>query len=259
MIDVHTHMGQFFKLYISPARLSSFMKQIGAEKYAVSSTSMCEENDQKVLDEFHQLEEIDGNNILPTLWITPRLLIEDKEHLYLDSGIPWKYVKIHPELHPNVWDKDEELFGGLMDVVNELKVPLLIHTGETEGCNPLLFTKFAEKYPQNIFVFAHGRPRQETLEALKRPNILSDTALTPIENIKAFVEAGYEDKIMWGTDSCIILHYRPETDLEQDYKNRLSDLKKVVSETAFTKITSDNAKSVFGLRDMSTPPFKKSD
>ena len=70
-VDSHIHVGQFNDLYISPACISKLMTDVGVDYYAVSSTSMCEENYPKVLEELRCLIKLDGNKVLPIMWVTP--------------------------------------------------------------------------------------------------------------------------------------------------------------------------------------------
>lgn len=71
LIDSHVHVGQFTSFYISPIDLSQLMNKIGVDYYAVSSTTMCDEDYQKVLSEIYELIRLDGEKVLPVMWITP--------------------------------------------------------------------------------------------------------------------------------------------------------------------------------------------
>ena len=42
--DSHIHVGQFRDIYTSPEELVSFLDKVGVEKFAVSSTSIWEED-----------------------------------------------------------------------------------------------------------------------------------------------------------------------------------------------------------------------
>lgn len=246
MIDSHVHFGQFYDRYTSALELSCFMKEVGAERYAVSSTTMCEENYEKVVGEFRQLISLDGEKVIPVLWITPQLLLEHKESVFLDSGINWRCVKIHPALCPNVWNGNSELNDTLLSIVRELKVPLLIHTGETEGCNPRLFESIVKENADITFILAHGRPLNDTQDLmLKYPNVYADTAFMPVQSIRQLVDCNLTDRVLWGTDFPIIRHYQEGVDLVPWYEGILAELISVIGMVAFNRITELNAESLF--------------
>ena len=53
--DSHIHVGQFRDIYTFPEELVSFLDKVGVEKFAVSSTSIWEEDYDKVLHEIQTL------------------------------------------------------------------------------------------------------------------------------------------------------------------------------------------------------------
>ena len=55
MIDSHIHVGQFNDLYIEPSAIHNLMAELNVDYYAVSSTTICEENYPKVIDELQEL------------------------------------------------------------------------------------------------------------------------------------------------------------------------------------------------------------
>ena len=58
MIDTHIHVGQFFDWYFAPSDVHELMEQLHVSHYAVSSTSVCEEIYEKVLDELRELIDV---------------------------------------------------------------------------------------------------------------------------------------------------------------------------------------------------------
>ena len=71
LIDSHVHVRKFFDRYYSPIMISSLMKCVGVTKYVVSSTTICNEDYPRVIEEFHQLMSLDADRVLPVMWITP--------------------------------------------------------------------------------------------------------------------------------------------------------------------------------------------
>lgn len=147
-------------------------------------------------------------------------------------------------------------------------IPLILHVGS--GKEPELREEnidislkssiyIAEKYPDNLFVFAHlGRLDRRLEEALNLDNVLLDTAAlslkevledfisldssnlaskNPKDIIRHLIEEGYEDKIMWGSDEPYGLSYKKEMDYVLDNSYKISK----------RKIIYKNAKKLFRL------------
>ena len=53
MIDVHTHIGQFYELNVSAKMIFEFMQKMQVDNYLISSTSITEGNYDKVLHELY--------------------------------------------------------------------------------------------------------------------------------------------------------------------------------------------------------------
>ncbi len=70
LADAHVHIGQFGDFYTNPQNAFEFLDNLGVQRFAVSSTSICEENYSKVLSEMQELVNIGGKRVTPVLWIT---------------------------------------------------------------------------------------------------------------------------------------------------------------------------------------------
>lgn len=247
VIDSHIHVGQFNELYFSPAYVSKLMADVGADYYAVSSTSMCEEDYIKVLDELQELIALDENKVLPIMWITPEGL-EGNIAWFLESDIKWRCLKIHPFLHQGCWMPGGGLLEEVIDIARELKLPLLIHTGGEECC---LAEKFEPAIADNsdiCFILAHGRPLEQALRlSSEYDNVYVDSAFMPIEHMAVFAKNGLGNKLLWGTDMCIPRYFNQEQDLVKYYKHKLESLRNSCSQKQFEQIVFENSKRVFGI------------
>ena len=155
LIDSHVHVGQFNDLYFSPQEVASLMRTVGVDYYAVSSTTICEENYPKVIDELEQLIAIDGDKVIPIMWITPYSL-DGNIAWFLESTIKWRCMKIHTFLHPEKWGQDSKLFAEVIDIARELSLPLLIHTGIENCCQCKKYKTLIDNNPDITFILAHG-------------------------------------------------------------------------------------------------------
>ena len=246
-IDAHIHVGQFREIYETPAELVAYLTEVGVEKFAVSSTTICEENYDKVIGEIKELVDLASSRVFPVLWLTPLSLHNGGKDKLLNSGIEWKCVKIHPWLSPGGWREDNDDREIAISVARDLRVPLLIHTGETEGSYPLCFEQSIAKHQDVTFVLAHGRPINDTIELMKTyPNVWCDTAFMPTDNIVKLCDKRLSNRVLWGTDYPIPMYYYPEADMKAYYLDLIQKLKDSVSRDDFELITHKNYEKLFG-------------
>ena len=247
LIDSHIHVGQYYQFYFSPTRISQLINDVGVDRYLVSSTTMCEENYPKVIDEITKLIELDGNKVLPMMWITPEGL-KGNIAWFLESAIKWRCLKIHPFLHPNDWNPKGEQFREVIDIAKELDIPILIHTGTDECCVANKYEELISNNPNVIFILAHGRPLTHTLLITQNyDNAYADSAFMPIEEINKFVCKNLSHKLLWGTDMCIPQYFFPKADMKTYYLNKLSAFKNICSPEEFNNVTFKNACKIFNI------------
>ena len=248
MLDLHVHIGQFYDRYFSPEYVVDLMASLNIERYAVSSTTVCEENYAKVLAEFSRLQFIAKERVIPVFWITPQMIDTGKLSVFLESGIVWKCLKVHPQICPQAWHSDSRYFQEVVKLARSLRIPILIHTGEVAGCESSRFSSIIRSNADINFILAHGRPASEAMQILSLCcNVWIDTAFMETETIVEFVNAGFNDRVLWGTDMCIPQHYYPKLDMKRYYFEILDNLKKAVSIDDFRKITYANGLKLLGL------------
>ena len=247
LFDSHIHFGQFYDLYTSPTELKRFLDSVGVERFAASSTTICEGDYDKVIAETKELADICGSRFLPVLWITQPMLKDGRLDKFMDSGIRWRCLKIHPQLHPTTWINDSHEMKWVVSMASVLQMPLLIHTGEKEGCNPKLYEKPISDFPNVVFILAHGRPINDTLELMKKyPNVWCDTAFMPSENIVKLCDEKLSNHVLWGTDYPIPKYYYPEKDMRTYYFDLVKKLEDSISQDDFELITHRNFEKLFG-------------
>lgn len=221
------------------------MSKVGVNYYAVSSTTMCCENYCQVLEEIRQLVDLDKKKVLPIMWITPEGL-KGNIAWFLESEIKWKCLKIHPFLHPYRWDK--KLLNEVIDIARELKVPIMIHTGDEDCCHAAIFEVYAKENPDTIIILAHGRPLNQSIYLLKTyENVFVDTAFMPIADMVKITKEDLSSKLLWGSDMCIPQHFFPNQSLELYYKSKLLQFRKSVSAEDYSLITFNNAQRLFHI------------
>lgn len=245
--DFHIHIGQFYDQYTSPLELKDFLESVEVECFAASSTSICKGDYEIVIDEIKELKKLCGKQMLPVLWILPQMLKDGGLEFFLYSGIQWRCLKIHPQLHPTTWVNCSIELQQVVSLSSKLQIPLLIHTGEKEGCNPSLYEKAFSEHPSVTFILAHGRPIDETIDMMKKyPNVWTDTAFMPIEHICMLCDENLSDRALWGSDYPIPKYYYPDKDMKEYYLTLIQQLKERIKAEDFEKITYTNFRKLFG-------------
>ena len=247
LFDAHIHIGQFYDLNTSPEELMAFLDSVGVKRFAVSSTTVCEGDYNKVLQEITTLQGLKGNSLLPVLWIVPEMMKDGGLFKMMDSGICWRCLKIHPQLNPTTWVDDSTEMKWVLSMASVLRKPLLIHTGEKEGCYPKLYEKAIASFPNVTFILAHGRPINDTIKLMKKyPNVWTDTAFMPTENIVKLCDEKMSGRVLWGSDYPIPKYYYPEANMKAYYLDLVQKLKDSVSRDDFELITHRNFEELFG-------------
>lgn len=247
LIDTHVHIGQFKDTFYSPRDVKQLMDSVCVDNYFVSSTTICTEDYNRVVLELEDFVTLDSKRVLPVMWITP-FGLKGSIAWYLESGIKWRMIKIHPELHPDSWDPNGQNMSEVIDIAREMGLPILIHTGNYDCCHAGLYQEIIFHNPDVIFVLAHGRPMEETKDILlDYENVYADSAFMPIEDMKAFCDAGLSHKLLWGTDMCIPKHFYPNEDMVEYYLRKLDSFKRICTKDQYDQVTFLNAAKLFDL------------
>lgn len=247
LIDTHIHVGKFDHLYFAPSDVHALMEQMEVSYYAVSSTTQCEENYPKVLQEIKELISLGREKVLPVMWITPEGL-KGNIAWYLESDIKWRMLKIHPGLNKEEWKPRKGYIEEVVDIARELKLPLLIHTGQDSYCRADLFKPTVIANPDVIFIMAHGRPLFKSIFMMQElGNVFVDSAFMPVEDIKIALDAGVSHKLLWGTDMCIPKYSYPSENMLDYYRKKLTSFKSICSSEQYQQVTFQNALKLFNL------------
>lgn len=249
MTDSHVHVGWFVDRYHSPDDVTEVLRQVGVDSVLISSTSTCAEDYDLVIHEMKWLQDEWGNRLMPTLWITPKMIREGKVQEIINADINWKAIKMHWQAHSEFFYSQE-----LVDTVfsySEIRdLPILLHTGGFPECEAKVFQKMIENHPERKFILAHGRPITDTKLLLQKyQNVWVDTAFMPMSDITMLVNAGYTDRILWGSDAPINEHFYPDINTADYLTNRLDELKQSVTPQTFTQITESNFHNIFNLKN----------
>ena len=235
MTDWHVHTGQWHEIYYEPRDVIRSLKASGTDEIYFSSTTSeryCKESLavqgnadlKKSLPTARELYEFIRNEITvaldsakevglkanPLYWVIPEAHFAKattiKEAM---SDLPYEGFKIHPR--GNVWDLSDAKTAALAEEVfsyaEERSLLVLIHAGPDDFELPAKFESFIARHPKLLVQLAHCRPLKDTLYMLRTyPNVVCDTAFVDDETKKKIEEAGFTDRIRYGTDFPIT-HY----------------------------------------------------
>lgn len=240
IIDNHVHVGWFLDGYHSSKEMYDATISAEISEFAVSSTSTCAEQYKLVVREMRELQRLCGEKVHPILWLTPRMMKTYGIRYMLHSKVKWKGIKMHWLAHPE-WGRNERLLQQGLSIVKQLRVPLLLHSGEQECCQPHLYAPICRELSDTTIVIAHGRPIDQTIELLEEfQNVVVDTAFMPTEHVVNLVEKGFEDRIAFGTDTPIQLVYDSSKSVSVHVKNQIEELVEELPPPIISKILSNN-------------------
>lgn len=233
MTDWHVHIGQWNEIYYEPGAVFRSIKAGGTDEIYFSSTTSgryCKESIavqgntdlQKSLPTARELyeyirEEIGtaldeakkvGLKAHPLYWVIPEIhgvknqskAATIKEAM---SDLPYEGFKIHPRGNPWNLENDEtrRLTEEVFSYAEEHSLFILIHTGSDSFELPSKFESFIAGHPKVLVQLAHCRHLEDMLYMLRSyPNVVCDTAFTDDETKKKIEEAGFADRIRFGTD-----------------------------------------------------------
>jgi len=205
------------------------------------------------------LKDLQGNE--ERLYFIPELNPKDKKSIDYAFNMIENYKLKGLKIHTRMTQCDPRyLDTSILRFLEKEDIPLVLHIGN--GKEEELKKKnidislnsainLAKKYPNNRFVFAHlGRLHKRLEEALRLENVLVDTAALSVKKvwedfpaepcdielieksakliILYLVEAGYEDKIIWGSDEPYGLAYEEELDYIINNENLEERVKKKI-------------------------------
>lgn len=238
MTDWHVHMGQWHGAYYDPAAVVRAMRACGIDELWLSSTSSeiyCKES-LAIRDRSDMIRaarsagelyafirgevqsaleaaEGCGASVRPLYWVVPEVHFSSGAGVTVRRAmeeLPYCGFKLHPR--GNAWNLDDpwtlDLAHEVFSYAEKRGLHVLIHAGDDDFERPSLFEPLIGAYPRVTVQLAHCRPLAETLEMLKKhPNVVCDTAFAPPGAERAIREAGFGERLRFGSDFPVA-HYR---------------------------------------------------
>lgn len=242
--DSHIHVGQFSDgIYFSPEFIIEKIRGLGLKKFAVSSTSTLDGDFSIVKKEIKKLTDVYSTNVIPLLWVIPSMLTNLYDYID-DHEISFKGFKLHP--FANQWKQDDQRLTTVFSLAQDLKYPIIMHTGWTPESEANQFLNLYRQYPDVKTILAHGRPIDQTIQVAKKcENIYIDLSYMPIKDIYMFLNACGPERILFGTDFPLDSYYYPRASIVNRYKRRVNTLVKSFGEKLFHKWSYENFEEFF--------------
>lgn len=241
LFDIHVHMGQYFDDYYTPPRILRTLRAAGVSHFAYSSTSAVVTDDSDfLLEERVAMYELSSGKAKPILWVTHDMLKKSKDLSLYMNDVGGKIVGLKVHGVSEHWDPFGKNLKRAFDIAKEHKIFVMLHTGEREECEAGLYNRICSAYADVPVVLAHGRPVQQTVGMLQDcPNTFVDTSFMPYEHLQKLLEAGFTDRILFGTDTPIPGRHL-KSSLPRHLRARIATSKKIAMKN-WKKVSWDNA------------------
>lgn len=117
-------------------------------------------------------------------------------------------------------------------------LPIYIHTGVSEHDEPMQFEKWIRDFQKVKVDLAHCKDPKPIIELFsKYKNLVGDTAFCPLDSYKAICDAGFKDRMFFGTDFPITHWYEHlgEENFPTDEKSLTESYAKTLRESWLAK------------------------
>lgn len=201
-IDAHAHIGDFGGW--AGVKITAEEMVAEMDTYHVEKTVLCSTG-PKTNEEVLRAYEKYPDRFLPLVWVNP-VSGEDevaKVRHYMQAGFVG--IKMHPLF--DAYAADSEACNPIMEVAEELEIPVFIHSGHPPFSLPWSIALLAERYPKVPVVMihmghGHGIYIEAAITMAKRyDNIYLEMSGMPMGSkvLEAYKTVSPE-RIMWGTD-----------------------------------------------------------
>jgi predicted TIM-barrel fold metal-dependent hydrolase len=142
------------------------------------------------------------------LHINPHLGVEqalvELKQLVATSG--YRVVKLNPTLHAYMPLRSRALLDPIFEAAGKLRLPVIVHMGDTPFAVPVLMAPIAEDHPETVIILAHlGTQKVSYADeaiyvARKHDNVWLETGWGPLPRIKEAVQTVGAGKLVFASD-----------------------------------------------------------
>lgn len=148
------------------------------------------------------------DRLVGCMHINPHLGVEaalaELERLHREHG--FRAVKLNPSLHAYMPPRSRDLLDPIFEAAGRLRLPVIVHMGDTPFAIPVLMAPIAEAHPQTTIILAHlGTQKVSYADeaiyvARKHENVWLETGWGTLPRLKEAVQALGPGKLVFGSD-----------------------------------------------------------
>jgi len=207
IFDAHVHVGYYSRLecsepwYYSPQRVLGVLDRCRVNEFAVSSTcaQVASIRIRDLSRETREMKRRSGGRAHVFLWVSAHVLAQDPGLKVLDCGL-YEGIKLHELETPWARDRPKELTR-LLEIADTRGLPVQFHSASSGSCRPVELSKWAKRFPNVRFDFAHCPDMPEMARVIAdHPNVWTDTAYLPLDRFPYLQEYEWRGRLMFGTD-----------------------------------------------------------
>ncbi len=213
MHDIHTHIGQFNQTKYDFHNIFKALKNNGVDETTFAyltplftdsapAIEFYKAMTEETKDAVEFAKEI-GLKVNPLYWIDPMVLFGGIPLESIMKDLDYKGLVVHPFLNDwNPADKNRvDLLTHVFEFAKEKKYEIYFHTGCSEKDNPLLFEQCFADFPEVKVHLAHCKDPEPIIQLFsKYDNLVGDTAFCPDDSYKSICNAGFKERMFFGTD-----------------------------------------------------------
>lgn len=207
LCDAHIHVGYYSRLghdepfYYSPRRIVGVLNRCKVDEFIVSSTSAQVKGIgiKEMIREAREIKRIADERAHVFFWLSGHLYDEDRSMQWLDLNL-FCGLKFHEDETAWLRERHESLLS-VLSAAEEHKMPVMFHSGMSDGSKPKELARIADKFPSVRFCFAHCRPLDEMAKVIVgTPNVWTDTAYMSMDKFQLLRDYDWRGRLMFGTD-----------------------------------------------------------
>jgi predicted TIM-barrel fold metal-dependent hydrolase len=146
--------------------------------------------------------------LVGAMHINPHFGVEKalEELKRLVEACGYRVIKLNPSLHGYMPPRSRALLDPIFETAAKLRLPIIVHMGDTPFAVPVLMAPLAEAHPQAKIILAHlGTQKVSYADeaiyvARKNDNIWLETGWGPLPRIKEAVQAVGAGRLIFGSD-----------------------------------------------------------
>lgn len=225
MTDWHTHIGQYFDSYYDFHDVFDVLKKNGIDETVCAYLTPKFDDAKTSLSFFHAVEEelenarvyakSIGLKVSFLYWADP-LVLKALSLKTIFSRFSYSGIALHPRLH-NWTTSFSDLLTRIFDFSREQNIPIFIHTGISKEDEPKQFEKWFKDFPDVEIHLAHCKATEQIIELFSSfKNLFGDTAFCPQDSYEKICNAGFKNRMLFGSDFPITHWYVHKEDKKVD-------------------------------------------